>query len=87
MTWTPNGLECEADVRHGESLVKDFEFSEKDSVVSPGIKINLRASVEACTKHRFIIINYVENFREGFILGGSGDGGGDDSGDGGAGGD
>ena len=54
------------------SLMKG-RFSEnmfRDMGVNPERKINLRAFVDSCTKHRFIIINYVENFREGFIIGG-----------------
>ena len=54
------------------SLMKG-RFSEnmfRDMSVNPERKINLRAFVDSCTKHRFIIINYVENFREGFIIGG-----------------
>ena len=82
-------LVLKAEKKLSASMMKG-RFSEnmfRDMGVNTEGKINLRAFVEACTKHRFIIINYVENFREGFILGGSGDGGGDDSGDGGAGGD
>ena len=53
------------------SLMKG-RFSEnmfRDMGVNPERKINLRAFVDSCSKHRFIIINYVENFREGFIIG------------------
>merc|ERR1711971_396656 len=31
-------------------------------------KVNLRSFVEACTRHKFIFINYVENFKEGFLV-------------------
>merc|ERR1712180_507838 len=31
-------------------------------------KVNLSSFVEACTRQRFIIINYVENFRDGFLV-------------------
>ena len=39
VTWTDNGLEYEADIRHGELLVRDLEVQGKDSVVTPGTKI------------------------------------------------
>ena len=32
-------------------------------------KIDLKNFVEACTRQKFIIINYVENFRDGFLIG------------------
>ena len=32
-------------------------------------KIKLTAFVDACTKHHFIIINYIENFRGSFVVG------------------
>jgi len=31
-------------------------------------KVKLSNFVEACTRQRFIIINYVENFRDGFLV-------------------
>merc|ERR1712037_261492 len=63
-------LVLKAEKKLSASLMKG-RFSEtmfRDMGVNTEGKINLRAFVEACTKHRFIIINYVENFREGFII-------------------
>ena len=67
-------LVLKAEKKLSASMMKG-RFSEnmfRDMGVNTEGKINLRAFVEACTKHRFIIINYVENFREGFIIGGEG---------------
>lgn len=63
-------LVLKAEKKLSASLMKG-RFSEnmfRDMGVNTEGKINLRAFVDACTKHRFIIINYVENFREGFII-------------------
>jgi Ca2+-binding EF-hand superfamily protein len=63
-------LVLKAEKKLSASMMKG-RFSEnmfRDMGVNTEGKINLRAFVDACTKHRFIIINYVENFREGFII-------------------
>ena len=63
-------LVLKAEKKLSASMMKG-RFSEnmfRDMGVNTEGKINLRAFVDACTKHRFIIINYVETFREGFII-------------------
>jgi len=63
-------LVLKAEKKLSASMMKG-RFSEnifRDMGVNTEGKINLRAFVDACTKHRFIIINYVENFREEFII-------------------
>ena len=63
-------LVLKAEKKLSASMMKG-RFSEnmfRDMGVNTEGKINLRAFVDACTKHRFIIINYVENFREGFNI-------------------